>query len=298
MNKDSFSLYYDGPGLRAGTMDVKELAPALLAVGDLLEESNRVLNGDRATVSVRVKRFDDGSFEIYFELIQKLSDKLVNLLVSDPITAANNLLALLGFSGGALGFFQLIKRARGRKAVKARTLKNGNIEIDFTEEKIEVPPEVFNLYRDIKVRKEAESTVRPLQRGDIDKLDIRYKNRSVESLRREHVPYFHAPETEKEEIQEYEFVATYSIHSLSFKEENKWRLSDGKNTFLVAISDEGFLKNVNENRISFAKGDLLKLRIAMRNWQEGGQPKTDYEALEVLEHKSAAIQLRLPLEPE
>jgi CHASE3 domain sensor protein len=52
MSKAHFQLAYD---VKAGTMDVNELAPALLATGDLLREANRQLNGERSDVSVKVQ---------------------------------------------------------------------------------------------------------------------------------------------------------------------------------------------------------------------------------------------------
>jgi len=56
MSMASFSVAFCGSALDKGTMDVRELAPSLLAFGALLEESNRVLNGNAAAVSVKVKR--------------------------------------------------------------------------------------------------------------------------------------------------------------------------------------------------------------------------------------------------
>ena len=61
MSKTHFQLAYD---VRAGTMDVNELAPALLATGDLLREANKQLNGEGSDVAVKVQSdFRRGSFE-------------------------------------------------------------------------------------------------------------------------------------------------------------------------------------------------------------------------------------------
>ena len=46
---------YDGPALAAHEMDVHELAPALLAFGDLCKTANQIFNGDSATVRILVK---------------------------------------------------------------------------------------------------------------------------------------------------------------------------------------------------------------------------------------------------
>src|SRR5690606_6815674 len=64
-----FHLVYDGPALVQHQMDVRALAPALLAMSDLVERANELLNGDNAKVSVNVNAsFKSGSFGIDLEL--------------------------------------------------------------------------------------------------------------------------------------------------------------------------------------------------------------------------------------
>jgi hypothetical protein len=63
MSQKTLHIAYDGPALDTHEMDVRELAPALLAFSDMFEEANAVLNGDRAKISLNVKgSFKTGSF--------------------------------------------------------------------------------------------------------------------------------------------------------------------------------------------------------------------------------------------
>ena len=58
-------LTYDGPALQAHTMDVRTLAPALLAFGDLCEEVGRTLYGPQVNTRVEVRAsFRTGSFGV------------------------------------------------------------------------------------------------------------------------------------------------------------------------------------------------------------------------------------------
>jgi len=50
-----FSIKYDGPALASHQMDVRELAPALMALASLLEEANREIYPEGSEVRVQVK---------------------------------------------------------------------------------------------------------------------------------------------------------------------------------------------------------------------------------------------------
>ena len=71
VSRAELHVVYDGDAVRSGSMDVKELAPALLSIGALCEEANRTLNGDRAQITVNVRAgFERGSFEVTLEILQ------------------------------------------------------------------------------------------------------------------------------------------------------------------------------------------------------------------------------------
>jgi hypothetical protein len=54
MSTATIRIAYDGEALRRGTIDVRALAPALLALGDLCEQANRILNAEKPTTTLRV----------------------------------------------------------------------------------------------------------------------------------------------------------------------------------------------------------------------------------------------------
>lgn len=86
-----FQIAYDGEILRDNSMEVRYLAPALLSLGQLFEESNRALNQDKATVHLKVIAKSPGSFAIDFSLYQQAIDILSN----QQIIAALDLYQLL-----------------------------------------------------------------------------------------------------------------------------------------------------------------------------------------------------------
>ena len=294
-----FKVAYDGLVLRDHSMDVRDLAPALLSLGQLFDESNRVLNGDKASVKLQVKAHESGSFEILFDLYQTFGSQISQFLSGEFVTSALNLKELvIGGAAGSVGLWKLIRMLKGGKPKKITDLKNGMVRVEFDGEAFEVPLKLLRLYQDLAVRQAAGEVLKPLERDGIDTFKIKDGRKVVETVTKDEVKYFAAPEVEDEQILTSENEAAYSIISLAFKDDNKWRLYDGSSQISVTISDDDFKRKVDNNTISFAKGDILRCKVRTTQWRTQTGLRTEYEVLEVKEHIPALRQLQLFELPE
>jgi hypothetical protein len=292
----TFTVKYDGEALHNNQMDVRELAPALLAIGQLFDEANRVLNENKTTVNLQVKATSAGSFEISFLLQQSFLNQITAVLQGDTIQNAVTIFDLC-MAGGTvtIGLFGLIKKLRGQKPNRITEVDNQHVKIEFDHESFIVPLSLLRLYQDLGVRHAVEKILKPLHNNDIDTFEVKESFCKVD---KKELPYFNAPAFEDRLILEDVRQVAYSIVSLSFKEENKWRLYDGNSTINASIKDETFLEKVETGLISFTKGDFLICRVKITQNQTETGLKTDYEIQEVVEHRPSPKQLNLSIEPE
>src|SRR5437016_4159179 len=102
MPKDIIAhVVYDGDALVEGSMDVKDFAPALLALGEIVQEANRLFNGDRARIEVHVEsEFERGSFGLKLGLLLTAYQQVAGFFGPDPLTGAKEIAEYIGLATG------------------------------------------------------------------------------------------------------------------------------------------------------------------------------------------------------
>lgn len=183
---------YDGPALKHHEMDVHQLAPALLAIGDLCKLANQSLNGEVASVKVLVRAdVEQKCFQLEFQLVQTLFDSLVHILEQERIQNAKNILEWIGMVAGGTAFvgatvFGVIKFLSQKKPEDAISVsaadRHGNVtyKIEGNDNTIIVNPVVDRLVQDPRVLSAMKHIVAPLTEEGYDSLE--FEKQGVESV--------------------------------------------------------------------------------------------------------------------
>ncbi|EOG1637268.1 hypothetical protein ACQ1OW_002592 [Acinetobacter baumannii] len=290
---EKFHVVYDGKALEEHLMDVRDLAPAMMAISDLLTHANKEINGDKLEIQLNVKaNFKTGCFGI--EFVEHLSwvNQIKDLLVGPTATAlanASGILGLVGFFGGAtVGVIQIYKKLKGNPPVKIEETVD-HAKVFYTEtEYLEVDKRALRLYRSKVIASDIEKMLEPLSKDGIDSFYV------VKEMLDENVELF----IDKKEVEYFKFqdiddhlsesiTETFlQIESISFKEKNKWRFNNGGSTINASITDEVFLQKIDSGLLRFGKGDLLKVKLKTIQFLAHTKLKTEFEVMEVIEHKT------------
>ncbi|MBF0201972.1 MAG: hypothetical protein HQK66_11800 [Desulfamplus sp.] len=302
-NRASFHIIYDGPALQDNEMDVRDLAPSLLALSDLFDEANHILNHGQSKIAINIKAsFKTGCFGVELSIVQDMLSNIANLFKEDSVLNAATIATLTGFTatGATKTLIGFIKWLKSRKIKQVELLNNGLVRVVLDDDYIEIEKRVLDLYRNSKIRKALEAAItKPLEKDGIDSFAC------TEGMPSENMPFFSITKKERdcfiisepadEILEELEYEAHLQALSIAFQEDNKWRFTDGTNKFYAEVKDIAFLHKIQNNDIAFRKDDLLKVLLLMKQRLTGSGLKSEYQILNVLEHRSAARQLELPL---
>lgn len=298
MSSTHFSIKYDGPALATHEMDVHELAPALMALSEMIKAANHALYGDKADVKIQVKgTFKGGSFGIDLTAVQTLYEQITTLLAGQGPTAVANLMSLLdaiGLIGGG-GLLALLVRLRGRKPTTIENQDNNTIFTvtdEVTTERIEVDLATGKLWRDKTVRKNLQQVVRPLQQEGIDVFAAGRTSTPELVITKAESQWFIFDDASVE-LTSSIIEQVCHIESVPFKNDNKWKLNNGQ-TIYAFMEDASFLAAVNEGTIRFGSGDRLKVSMKVVQHEKNGKLETSFHVLQVLDHHIGTQHSLLP----
>jgi hypothetical protein len=293
-NHQHFHVVFDGPALAGHRMDVRDLAPALIAIADLLTAANKEINGEGASIRVSVDAsFKAGSFGIDLIASQHLLSHIRDIFSGRGANAISNgyaIMTMVGLVGGG-GLIGLLRRLNGRRPVRVE--QNGCVAtVHLSQaESIEIDSRVIRLYHSSIVRTSLEKVVSPLEREGItdfgivmnDKVTLEFHDGELGALR--------AAMTEPagEIVSDTTSHKVLQIESLTFKDGSKWRVHDGIAAFHASIEDKEFLKKINAGE-RFGRGDVLLVDLRQVQSIDGGRLNNESMILKVFEHREPPQQ--------
>ncbi len=170
------TIRYDGPALSGHDMDVQDLAPALLALADMIQIANKKFNGSQADIKVLVNAdVEQKCFMIDISLVQSLLEQARGILGTEDVKTAKEIAEWVGIlSGGGFGLFHALKFLHQSKKsdtpLQIEKAADGNVVISTDGNKLILPRQVFQLAQEPKMVEKAKTVLRPLENDGYESL--------------------------------------------------------------------------------------------------------------------------------
>jgi len=304
MAKARFEIAFEGEPFEDGEIDVRDLAPTLLAFGNVVQAANKVLNGDRAEARLKVAATDQGSFVAALTMDVGWLTDMLDAVNAHPqrVVAADQLMDLLikagTILGAPLGLFAAIKALNGKRPEKVTTRGDGTTEITVNHTTFVVDDRTVALLQDLPTREAIEELGAKAGRVDgLDHLRIGADREEVEAVRlaRTDLPSLKVPpEPDEPDTEITHRDAWLKIVSVHFRDGYKWRFSDGgERPFTAEMEDAEFQNKVQEGLVALNANDAIRCRLREEQSLSASSLLKIIYVEEVLEHRPGARQMNL-----
>jgi hypothetical protein len=305
MAEEHLRLRWDGPAVDDHLIDVRDFAPSLLALGELVVAANRTLNGDKATVRVAISAgVEQNCFEIDIHFFLEALAVARGLLVKDEVSTIKDILEWLdiltptGISAGVLMLFKELSGKRVKQGAVVQTADgHDNIQLNVTGDantvQIYVNPQVWKLAKDPDVQENARKLLAPLKEPGYDTVTFEssssrraYSKADGDKIVSE--PPLIENEDEETHVRPVEMWGT--AYGPVFDEKaDKWRFDFGEGAKTVDVSETSIGADA-VRRGSVGKDDRYLLRLEQTQKISPRGIRTTYKALKVLDFVPGAKQ--------
>ncbi len=278
-----FTLSYDGPAFERGNMPARELAAALVALGDIFQEAVVATDPDAPPVEIEIRAISRSAFDVSLHLAQS---GVVNFLTRPEVIAAQTLIGIVA------GFFTLLKVFRGKPIEQAP-----QTQVTFNADTITVsidqsthytfPATARHLYDSRTARENARAVVDPLQREGVDVVKIENSVTPMVAVEKADFEAFTAEMPAEEEGESAETLIPSMplvIVQPALEGEAKWRFRSGELWIRAEMKDVGYLRDVHEARDGFFRGDTLIADVVMKTWPAKPLKSPEWKVVKVHQH--------------
>lgn len=303
--KVNFIYKLEGEDISEG-FDVFELAPILLSVGELIKESNKILNPGGKDLAVNVKPFQKGSFVVDIVLFsQNNFQQVIDFVNGENVKEIKELLEWIGIvGGGTTSLFWLIRKLQGKPKIVEQLKPN---EVKYTSENgntYTVNIKVHQLFSNSRIQNFIYHAYgKPLENEKVDSIECYIQNEKEKTKE----------SFEKEIVQSLKNYSEAQLPSLIAEEEiinstdvfvspkrgsfdadpRQWSFrlgGTGEQIIKATIKDEKFLEKYRNNQIRLHYTDVLKVRLIQKLKKIDGTINMDatvHEVEKVLEYYPA-----------
>lgn len=296
-------------------IDVFELSPTLLSVGQIISESQKTLRPDKEPISINVKPFQKGSFEIEIVLFAKTNlQQILTLIRSQTGKDIAEVLQYLGLISVAastavaapISLLKLIKWLKGKPKSIEKTTSDEFTYIDNSDNKITVPVQVHALYQNVNIQQTIYNGIaKPLENNKVVNLECLIKGAEetktiidkdiIEPIKK----YSIGELPSAEEIIESTNIRKIWVHPRRGSwegESNSWSFRIAGNDEILKIDsilDSSFLDNIKNSRIRLAHTDRLLIEVIEKQKLQGKKESTSHELVKILEYVKSEEQISI-----
>jgi len=289
LNVIKFGIKYDGDkenGPLNHQIDARLLGTSMVSLCDLIEQSNKIINGESSEIHVDVRAHKEGSFELLLSVAQNMT----NIDVLDVIGLTKT--AATGVTIGSL--FGVVKWLKGRKIVDTEYDEETDTYSLVTkdDEKIECTEKVKKLISSNVVMKGVNDIVyAPLADDEITSVTFIQNDQPLETIDKSDKNVFQLSRSPiKSEKDTETFTSEVHITNVNFTKKTGWKmmLNDGEEV-PITMNDAAFIERINLNKATFTKDDLFQVKYTKTQTRTDGvlvgNPK--YSIEQVIRHRAA-----------
>lgn len=303
----SVDLIYKLNGNMDEGINVNDLSPFLLSLGQLISEAHRTLHPNNKDISVNIKPFQKGSFEINLLVYPQ---QIMSFLSNGQGKDIKDALEIVGIITGISGFtlLEVIRRLKG-KCKSIQPLESGEFRYESDDNTaLTVDSRVHSLFQNCNIHNHIYNGIaKPLEvsgvtsaesylKDDEEKTKVVYENDIVQPIK----TYAKSEIVGVDIEQLTESTRVMYVHPKRLSVEgdrDHWSFRIGKDYIITAtILDKDFLNKIKRGAIRLSRSDELKVLVIERQVRKDNDISISWDIIEVQDYKAGPEQTEIEYE--